>query len=162
MKILEVASKSLAEASPLTLLLVGVGAWLVFPSLKKGLRTTAVAATKGVIGVTDSVTKFANNVSEGISDVVAEAGSMSTGSAVAAPAVGAALGGAVGAGVGGAIANSLGATVGAGLGGAIGANVAEKDNNSSKSHSGSDEIISLENPVEQPSHENSTKPNKKS
>lgn len=92
MKILEFASKPVAEASPLTWLLVGIGAWLALPAITQRMTGNADHA-KGQLG---------SMVSPPVGAAVGGVLGAGVGGAVAntvGATIGAGLGSAVGAGI---------------------------------------------------------------
>ncbi|WP_371381351.1 hypothetical protein [Sporomusa aerivorans] len=73
MRILSMGAKILSRSSPV--LLVGGGAAIVFalPAVRRGLRATLVAATRGALIITDKVHNLAEKIRDETSEIVEEA-----------------------------------------------------------------------------------------
>ena len=121
-KILHAASEALAEASPLALILVGLGAVAAFPALKRGLGSAADAVNRGFRETSEAMSEATANLKSGWGAVVG--GARSTCANVTAGQVGtmtgAAIGGVIGASAGGPLGAGLGAVVGGSLGQTVG------------------------------------------
>lgn len=130
MYLFKMASKWMANASPLGLLLVGTAVVAGVPAIKNVVRGVAVTAAKGVLTIAEGAATLGSDVKEGWEDLVAEAKAQKATAAMAGAGgldtgtvVGAGAGGAVGASIGGSMAGAMGAAVGAGVGSVVGAGV---------------------------------------
>jgi len=121
-RILQAASEALAEASPLTLVLVGLGAVVALPALQRGLRSAAEVTSRGISETSDVISGLTENVKSGWGAMIQEARASYSNAEPGhvGTVTGAALGGVVGASAGGPLGAGLGAVVGGGLGSAVG------------------------------------------
>lgn len=120
-RILQAASEALAEASPLTLVLVGLGAVVALPVLKKGLQSAVEVTSRGISETSDVVGDITENVKSGWGTMLQDARTPCSSNRAehVGTMTGAAIGGVIGASTGGPLGAGLGAVVGGGLGGAM-------------------------------------------
>lgn len=72
MNILRMGARILSRSSPLLLVASGAALALTFPPIRRGLRTAAVKATKGVLIVSDQIKDVTTKMRAGASDMAAE------------------------------------------------------------------------------------------
>jgi len=106
----------------LTLILVGLGAVVAFPALKRGLGSAADAVNKGFRETSEAMSEAGANLKSGWGTLVQGARSSCTNvtAGQVGAMTGAAIGGVLGASAGGPLGAGLGAVVGGGLGGTVG------------------------------------------
>lgn len=73
MNILRFGSNLLARSSPMAIILGGTALALTVPPIRQGLRTLAVAATRGVLSITDEAKRVTSVSRESMEDIMSEA-----------------------------------------------------------------------------------------
>lgn len=76
MNILHMGSRIISRSSPILLAATGAAMVLAFPPVRRGLRSAAVLAIKGVLIVSDGVKEAAGKVKENAASIVQEAREM--------------------------------------------------------------------------------------
>ncbi|WP_371377925.1 hypothetical protein [Sporomusa aerivorans] len=66
-------SRVLAQASPVMLVATGAALALALPPVRKGLRSAAILATRGILNISDQVQHTGAAIKEEVEDIVAEA-----------------------------------------------------------------------------------------
>lgn len=73
MNILRFGSHILRRSSPVGIVLGGVVLALAIPPVRQGFRTIAVAATRGILSITDEAKKITSTSRENMRDIISEA-----------------------------------------------------------------------------------------
>lgn len=73
MNILRFGSHLLRRSSPVGIILGGTALALTIPPIRQGLRSLAVAATRGVLSITDEAKKVTSASRESMEDIISEA-----------------------------------------------------------------------------------------
>lgn len=76
MNILHMGSRMISRSSPILLAATGAVMVLAFPPVRRGLRSAAVLATKGVLMVSDGVKEAAGKVKKNATSILQEAREM--------------------------------------------------------------------------------------
>jgi hypothetical protein len=73
MNILRFGSNLLRRSSPLGIILGGAALALAIPPVRQGFRTVAVAATRGILSITDEAKRITLTSRENMKDIMSEA-----------------------------------------------------------------------------------------
>jgi hypothetical protein len=73
MNILRFGTQLLRRSSPFGIILGGAVLALAIPPVRKGFRTVAVAATRGILSITDEAKKITSTSHENMRDIISEA-----------------------------------------------------------------------------------------
>jgi hypothetical protein len=73
MNILRFGSHLLRRSSPFGIILGGAVLALAIPPVRQGFRTVAVAATRGILSITDEAKKITSTSRENMRDIISEA-----------------------------------------------------------------------------------------
>jgi hypothetical protein len=73
MNILRFGSNLLRRSSPFGIILGGAALVLAIPPVRQGFRTVAVAATRGILSITDEAKRITSTSRENMKDIISEA-----------------------------------------------------------------------------------------